>query len=577
MGRLIAIDDGHGIDTAGKRTPIFPDGTRSEIGKNYMNENLFNRAVAKYLDEELKRCGFRTLMVAPTDADDSLQTRVNRADNAKADMYISIHANANSGQWGTWGGTETLTYKLTGESNRVGRIIHKHLMKGTPLRDRGVKDGSGLFVIKNTSMTAVLVECAFMDNLQEAKLLLSDAFRRECAREIAMGICEAYGVAYVAQPAPAPNPTPNPAQGEMYRVRLYWSDEKTQKGAFKNLDGAKKLADDLINEGDYKVFNSSGVIVYDPQPIKEDNVWYRVRKTWEDAKSQIGAFHELEGAKKLADERVADGYKVFNDKGEAIYTPVQTAPKPTPTPAPEEQKEQEQQVETHEGHNDIIGKFGVDAEKMIAFVKNENPDAKDIEEIVNQFIEVGNKYGIRGDIAFCQSIIETGWFKFDGGTAVTPEQHNYCGMGVTSKGIKGNEFATVKDGVTAQVQHLFAYASKEEMPVGEEVVDPRFKYVTRGIAPHWEDLSMRWAMNKDYGKHIVELYKQLVDFVYEPKETEEPEKEPVVEDEIPKDKQTEKEHQENKSEATTEGNHEDVIKRLIDYFIEKLRELFNKR
>lgn len=197
MSRLIAIDDGHGMATAGKRTPIFPDGTKSpETGKNFMHENEFNRAVKRYLKEELERCGFRTILVAPTDDDTPLSTRVAVANNANADLYVSIHANANTSQWGTWGGAETYTWG-SGESLRIGRIIHRHLMQGTPLRDRGVKDGSWLYVIKNTRMPAVLVECAFMDNLEEAKLLLSDSFRRECAREIAMGICEAYGVQYV--------------------------------------------------------------------------------------------------------------------------------------------------------------------------------------------------------------------------------------------------------------------------------------------------------------------------------------------------------------------------------------------
>ncbi|MDK2600652.1 glucosaminidase domain-containing protein [Bacillus stercoris] len=146
---------------------------------------------------------------------------------------------------------------------------------------------------------------------------------------------------------------------------------------------------------------------------------------------------------------------------------------------------------------------------MVALVKTQNPDFADLEEVANAFVSVGNKYGVRGDIAFCQSIIETGWFKFEGGTAVTPDQHNYCGLGVTSLGVKGNSFETVEQGVTAQIQHLFAYASTEEVPDGEEILDPRFKYVTRGVAPHWEDLNNRWAMNDKYGQHILEMYEKL--------------------------------------------------------------------
>src|SRR5690606_5129989 len=110
MSILIAIDDGHGMETAGKRTPVFKDGTKSpQTGNNFTHENEFNRAVAKYLKEELERCGMKTIMVAPTDEDTPLETRVATANKAKADFYISIHANALNGKWGSHGGTETYT------------------------------------------------------------------------------------------------------------------------------------------------------------------------------------------------------------------------------------------------------------------------------------------------------------------------------------------------------------------------------------------------------------------------------------------------------------------------------------
>lgn len=167
----------------------------------------------------------------------------------------------------------------------------------------------------------------------------------------------------------------------------------------------------------------------------------------------------------------------------------------------------------HIGHDNIMGNSVISAEKLAAFVKAQNPDAQDIDEIAAAFIEIGQKYGVRGDIAFCQSIIETGWFGFDDGTAVTPDQHNYGGLGVTSKGVKGNEFATVELGVTAQIQHLYGYASTNALPDGEPVVDERFEileqYNLRGKAPHWEDLGMRWAMSEFYGFHILSLYDQL--------------------------------------------------------------------
>lgn len=149
----------------------------------------------------------------------------------------------------------------------------------------------------------------------------------------------------------------------------------------------------------------------------------------------------------------------------------------------------------------ILGTQQATVDRMYEFVKSKNSSFD--REIAEQFIAVGKIYGIRGDIALCQSIIETGWFKFDDGTAVTPDQHNYCGLGVTSLGKKGESFATIKAGVTAQIQHLYAYACTKAIPSGETLLDNRFKYVTRGSAPNWEDLGGKWSSVSTYGTQIV--------------------------------------------------------------------------
>lgn len=156
----------------------------------------------------------------------------------------------------------------------------------------------------------------------------------------------------------------------------------------------------------------------------------------------------------------------------------------------------------------IMGDCQVDVERMCAFVRRHNADFDC--RIAQAYLDVGKRYGIRGDIAFCQAILETGWFKFAGGTAVKAEQHNYCGLGVTRLGLSGASFDTIEQGVTAQLQHLYAYATSHALPGGEEIVDPRFKMVARGSAPAWEDLNMRWAMNNRYAEQILQLYSQMM-------------------------------------------------------------------
>jgi N-acetylmuramoyl-L-alanine amidase len=318
---LIALDDGHGMHTSGKRTPTLPAGVVSETG-NFMHENEFNRAVVKYLVQELKRCGFRTLEVAPGDDDVPLSTRVNKANAAGAHFYLSVHANAIKGAFGEWGGIETFTHYSYANSTAAGKILHKHLLGGTKLRDRGLKNGDWLYVVRKTNMAAVLVECGFMDNLYEAKLLLSDAYRRECARELAQGLCEIYGKTYV----PASNPTP---------------PKKIPSATGKGIGEAEVLTAHL-NVRASADFNSKIVSVLDRHDsedvYEEKNGLYRIDGGWISAgkeyvkftkhvapkkdglhKVQVGAFGIKSNAEKLSAELASKGFKNFVTKEGNLY------------------------------------------------------------------------------------------------------------------------------------------------------------------------------------------------------------------------------------------------------------------
>lgn len=157
----------------------------------------------------------------------------------------------------------------------------------------------------------------------------------------------------------------------------------------------------------------------------------------------------------------------------------------------------------------IRGTQQADPERMYQYVASRNPDFS--REVAQAFYEIGELYGIRGDIALCQAIIETGWFRFDNGTAVHPSSHNYCGLGVRRRGDKGCRFNSVREGVTAMIQHLYAYSCRDDIPEGESMLDPRFSYVERGCATSWEALSGRWAMNRHYGRNILNIYNKMID------------------------------------------------------------------
>lgn len=206
--KLIALDDGHGMLTPGKRTPFI-----ASIGR-YIPENEFNRAVVKYLNEELKRCGFKTLLTAPTDDDTPLEVRVKKADDAKADLFISIHFNALDGKFDGEGkdpeGFSAHVQSKLYESAKFAKIALKHLANGTVQVNRGLVE-QNLYVTRETDMPACLFELGFMDNNREALLMINPSFQKECAVEIAQAVCEYYNKPYKGSEKPVVEKPPVPA------------------------------------------------------------------------------------------------------------------------------------------------------------------------------------------------------------------------------------------------------------------------------------------------------------------------------------------------------------------------------
>lgn len=85
-----------------------------------------------------------------------------------------------------------------------------------------------------------------------------------------------------------------------------------------------------------------------------------------------------------------------------------------------------------------------------------NNQLRELETSDPVHISEGKTEGVRGDIAFAQSCLETGNFTFNG-SAVTLDQNNFAGIGVTKNGMKGNSFSHPWIGIRAQIQHLKAY------------------------------------------------------------------------------------------------------------------------
>ncbi|WP_081923252.1 N-acetylmuramoyl-L-alanine amidase [Clostridium amazonitimonense] len=220
---------------------------------------------------------------------------------------------------------------------------------------------------------------------------------------------------------------------------------------------------------------------------------YRVRKTWEDAKSQVGAYKVLDNAKTECDKY--HGYSVYNESGKVVYNSGSS--------------EEEQPTPQLKG-TEIMGQAKATIEQMEKFLHDANPKAPYYAKV---FIEEGALEGVRGDIAFSQAIKETGYFRFGGD--VKPEQNNFSGLGATGGGTQGATFKDVRTGIRAQIQHLKAYASQEGLK--GECVDPRFNLVKRGSAPYVEWLGAKnnpngtgWAWpGEGYGFEIITIIEKI--------------------------------------------------------------------
>ncbi len=167
------------------------------------------------------------------------------------------------------------------------------------------------------------------------------------------------------------------------------------------------------------------------------------------------------------------------------------------------------------GYTKIAGRSKATAEQMRKYIKEKNPKVpKSVLKMIPLYLSEGECEGIRGDVAFAQSCLETGNFTFQG-SAVTLDQNNFCGMGVTANGMKGNSFKNPKTGIRAQIQHLKAYANSEALK--NPCVDSRFQYVERGAAKYVEYLGIQenpkgkgWAAGAGYGQKIMAIYRAIL-------------------------------------------------------------------
>ncbi|MED2977444.1 N-acetylmuramoyl-L-alanine amidase [Bacillus swezeyi] len=177
VGKTIFIDPGHGDQDPGA------------IG-NGLKEKDVNLDIAKRLNSKLYSAGALPVMSRSNDTFYSLEERVKRGANAKADLFISIHANSYTP---SSNGTETYYDKnyQSANSKRLAEEIQPRVVSAFGTRNRGVKT-AGFYVIKNSKMPSVLIETAFITNSSDASKLKSATLKDRAAK----GINDAVSVYY---------------------------------------------------------------------------------------------------------------------------------------------------------------------------------------------------------------------------------------------------------------------------------------------------------------------------------------------------------------------------------------------
>ncbi len=134
-------------------------------------------------------------------------------------------------------------------------------------------------------------------------------------------------------------------------------------------------------------------------------------------------------------------------------------------------------------------------------------------EFAQLYIDEAAAENVNSDIAFAQMCHETGFLKFGG--LVQPEWHNYCGLGAINKDQPGCIFETEQIGVRAHIQHLQAYATTEDIPLNNELIDPRYNWVHKTkFAVTMGDMARFWAADPEYACKLEKLLDRMEESAY---------------------------------------------------------------
>jgi N-acetylmuramoyl-L-alanine amidase len=149
-----------------------------------------------------------------------------------ANLHIDYHLNAYGSGWNNAGGTETYIYtSRPKEAAELAEKIQDNLVKELGFRNRGVKTAN-FQIVRETNMTAILIEFAFMTNHNEAMKMRTTEYQKKAAIAVVEGLAVQYGL--------VKKPVQTPSANVFYRVQV---------GAFADINNAQGLVEELKAKG----------------------------------------------------------------------------------------------------------------------------------------------------------------------------------------------------------------------------------------------------------------------------------------------------------------------------------------
>ena len=191
---------------------------------NGLYEKTVNLNTLLACKKELERHGVTVVCSRSKDENDPVSEEVKEANTSGADIAVSFHANAGGGD-----GFEAFYYDISAKGKKLAGLCEKHV-EALGQNSRGIKTGNHLWFIKNTTMTAVLVESFFLDNAKDK--CIGDTIAEHTAFGVAYAkaILEYLGITYKE----------NKQASKVYRVQV---------GAYKDKSNAEAVKKQLMKAG----------------------------------------------------------------------------------------------------------------------------------------------------------------------------------------------------------------------------------------------------------------------------------------------------------------------------------------